>query len=463
MLITWLKGVIGSLISKTTVENALKLDTVLTPEMEEALELWVRMYVDSPPWKSATVLTLNLPAMIASKFAKMATVEARYTLTGGDRADWLLLQIRPVWDKIRNISESACAMGGVVFKPFIVGDCVVVDTITADHFFPTAFDSNNHVTGGVFVAQQRVGDVTYTRLEHQEYNNGTHVIKQRAYKSTSPNLLGTPCSLSEVPSWAGIQEETTIENLEAPLFVYWGMPLANNIAPESPLGVSVYSRAAQTIEQLDKQYSRLLWEFEGGELAVHATQDLFAHRPGGKPGEVELPKGRRRLYRLISDEIEPGKNFFEVFAPNFRDSSLLNGFNALLKRIEQQCGLAFGSLSDPQSVAKTATEIVASKQESYSTVADIQKSLENALSNLVRSIDALATAGALCPSGGYDLAFDWDDSIIVDKEARKQQFWQYVVAGKFPFWRYLVDFEGYTEQEAKALSQDNHIDLFEGA
>ena len=33
-------------------------------------------------------------------------------------------------------------------------------------------------------------------------------------------------------------------------------------------------------------------------------------------------------------------------------------------------------------------------------------------------------------------------------------FWQYVTAGKFPFWRYLVEFEGYSEDDAKAIAEE---------
>lgn len=66
-------------------------------------------------------------------------------------------------------------------------------------------------------------------------------------------------------------------------------------------------------------------------------------------------------------------------------------------------------------------------------------------------MDVYATLYGLAPSGVYDLAFDWDDSLLNDPDARKQQFWQYVEAGRFPFARYLVEFEGYTEDEAAQI------------
>lgn len=451
---SWLKGAVKNLIGKTEIESALRIQTALSDEMSRAVLLWRDMYHDSPPWKSDSVKTLNLPAVISAKIAKMVTVEAEMTLTGGPRADWLTEQLKPIWGNIRTLTEYAAAKSGLVFKPYLSQSRAFVDCVHADRFFPTAFDSNRNITGGVFAAQKTLGNVIYTRLERHEFKDGVYSITQNAYRSTTAGILGSPCSLSAVPEWVEIQPFTQISNLPRPLFVYWKMPFANNIDDASPLGVSVFSRAAATIEELDSQYSRLIWEFEGGELAVHASQDLFSQKPGGKPGKVILPNGKKRLYRLLDDGLETGKNFFDTYFPAFRDASLLNGFNALLRQIETQCGLAFGTLSDPQQVEKTATEIISAKQESYTTISDIQKSLGDALRQLAISLDALATAGNLAPRGSYEIAFKWDDSIVVDKEARKQQFGQYVSAGKFPFWKYLVEFENYTESEAKALSTE---------
>lgn len=453
-LFGWLKGAVRKLIGKNEIENALKVNTALSDEMSRVITLWRDMYHNRPPWKSDDVLTLNLPAVIASKVAKMVTIEAECNITGGARADWISLQIANTWGNLRNLTEFAVAKGGMVFKPYIEGENIVVDCVHADRFYPTAFDSNGIVTGGIFVAQKTIGKTIYTRLERHEYKDGVHIIRQQAYESNTLGMLGSSCSLASVPEWASIQPETWIRNVNQPLFVYWGMPFANNIDDTSPLGVSVYNRAIETIEQLDRQYSRLIWEFEGGELAVHASANMFRPKQGGRPGEVELPKGKNRLYRVLDEGISEQQNFFETYAPAFRDASLLNGFNALLRQVEQQCGLAHGTLSDPESVAKTATEIVSSKQESYSTIADIQKSLENALNRLIASIDILATAGKLAPAGTYQVAFTWDDSIVTDKEAKRQQYWQYVSSGKFPFWAYLVKFEGYTEAEAKKISQE---------
>lgn len=462
-LLSWAKGVANRLIHKNEVENALKKETAISNEMAQAMRLWSDMYANNPPWKSKTVKTLNLPAVIATKIAKLTTIEAKLAITGSKRAEYLQEQLSPIWGNIRNITEYAAAKGGILFKPYILNDNVRIDCVQGDRFFPVSYDSAGNLTGVICVAQMTVGKVTYTRLEEHKFSGGSYVITNKAYKSYNQGLLGSPCSLGEVEEWADIRPETTMTGLGNPLFVYFKMPFANNIDDTSPLGVSIYSRAVETIEQLDRQYSRLLWEYEGGELAIHASEDVFRHeRRKGGPVAV-LPEGKERLYRSLDWFEDKGGNFFDVFSPAFRDSSLLSGINALLREIEQQCGLAFGTLSDPQSVDKTATEVIQSKQESYSTIVDIQKSLEHALRRLVDSVDALAIAGGLATSGEYETAFSWDDSIIVDKDSKRQMFWQYVSAGKFPFWRYLMEFEGYTEDVAKEIARESGtVDLFGG-
>ena len=107
----------------------------------------------------------------------------------------------------------------------------------------------------------------------------------------------------------------------------------------------------------------------------------------------------------------------------------------------------------------TPEEIRSSKQRSYTTVKDLQRALGTALSDLVYSINKLLDAqwnsgAAISPPGDCNVTFDFDDSIISDPKERKQMYWGYVTAGKFPFWRYLVEFEGYSEDDAKAIAAE---------
>ena len=347
----------------------------------------------------------------------------------------------------------ASALGGLIFKPFVSGGSVVVDIVQGDCFYPTAFDSAGRLIGAIFADQIVRDKKIYTRLEKHDYIGGKHSIENIAFVSHSSASIGSEVSLESIPEWANIAPFIEFEDCDRPLFAYFKMPLQNTIDRHSPLGVSAFSRAEHLIRDADEQYGRYLWEFEGGELAVDAAADYIMSTQDGK---AVLPKGKERLFRGLTTR---DQNFYHIFAPVLRDESLKRGFNTILQRIEFQCRLAYGTLSDPNNVEKTAEEIRSSKARSYSMVKAIQKNLQDALVDLIYAIDKLATVYRIAPVGEYQTAFDWDDSIMNDPDKRKQQFWLYVTAGKFPFWLYLVEFEGYTEKEAKAIQTESSANV----
>lgn len=449
-MLRWLRSLLNQMFKQG--DNA---DIILSDKMSSAIALWAQMYEDGGQLcnKKNGIHSLRLPASIASEFARLVTIEMSAAVSGSGRATFLQNQLSPFLDDIRHYAEVACALGGAVFKPYVSGNGIAIDVVQGDAFFPTTFDTSNRMTGAIFTEQIKRKGVIYTRAEHHEYSGGVHTIENKAFASRSSFSIGSPVELSAVKEWEEIQPSVSIENVDRPLFAYFRIPQANHEDRHSPLGTSVYTDAADSIRDADEQYGRYLWEYEGGQMAVDVAEDLLEHHANG---EVTVPKLQKRLYRRhdVKDQ-----NFYEIFAPQLRDESYRKGLDTILKRIEFQCGLAYGTLSDPQSVAMTATEITSSKQRSYSTVSDIQHSLQNSLADLIYSMDQLATLYNLAPAGAYSTAYNWDDSIVNEPSQQKQMFWQYVTAGKFPFWRYLVKFEGYTEKDAKEIESETQGSL----
>ena len=58
--------------------------------------------------------------------------------------------------------------------------------------------------------------------------------------------------------------------------------------------------------------------------------------------------------------------------------------------------------------------------------------------------------------------YDFGD-ITYNEDEDRSRWYSYVVSGKIPFWYYLTKFEGFSEEEAKALeeeAQPKEPDLF---
>lgn len=453
-LANWIREVLGKLIPKKNAEQALHVEAQVPPQMSAAIELWKRLYCGKPPWlfdthgnRDESVQTLGLAATVASKLAKRVTLEARAEVTGGARGSYLNKQLQMLWDDIRRYVEYAAAFGGVVFKPYPDGKELAVDVVMADAFLPTSFNNRGEVTAGVFAQQLIKGSDVYTKLEHHELTGTGYRIVNRAFVSRDTNELGREVSLASVEEWASLEPEATITGVNRPLFAYFRMPFANPVDPESPLGVSVYARAADHMRDADKQYSRILWEYEGSELAIDA--DATALLYDATRGQ-HMPERDKRLFRNTNFQGGGASgDFYKVFSPAIRDQSLFNGLNKLLQQIETDCGLSFGALSDPQNVDKTATEIRSSKQEEYTTVTDMQKALHTALDDLLYAMDIWTTAYQLAPAGAYELTIRFDDSLLNDPDVEKQQDAQEVRDGLLAKWEYRMKWRGEDEQTAR--------------
>lgn len=459
---SFIKGVLNKMFNKSTIENKMNIDIAVSNDMSNAIDLWTMLYEDNAPWvNNKTIFSMNAAAGIASEFARLVTIEFKSEISNNE---FLNNEYQAVIDSIRIYTEYACAKGGLVFKPYLSNGHIEVDLVQADSFFPTAYNSRGEITGTVFVETKTEGDFTYTRLEYHNLSKDGYLIRNSAFKKRNYNqlrtsidqTLGQQILLTDVEEWSQLEPEVIIKNIAKPLFSYFKMPLANNIDSSSPLGVSVYARVSKDLlRKIDEQYSRILWEFEGSELGIDIDSDMFQKDDKGNP---ILPQGKERLYRKLSiDPTATGTSQWNIFSPEIRDSSLFNGLNQLLRKAEFLCGLAYGTLSDAQDTDKTATEIKASKQRSYQMVKDIQKSLQNALEGLAYAMSVWGQLGGLSVSKidvNKDMSFDWDDSIIVDKDTELAIMQSDVASGLLRPELYLMKRYGVSEEEALKMMPD---------
>lgn len=416
-ILQWIRERIDKMLNIQTLKTTTKVDVAISPAMVTALTTWCLMYENKATWLTSEIKSLNLAATIAGEIARAITIEMKIKLAGGARAEFLAEAMRPVNEKLRRQVEYGVAKGGLMMKPFVDGDKIIVDFVQADQFYPVNFDTSGKITACVFSDQRTIGDWTYTRLEYHEFSEGKYTVKNEAFKvkGNTKDVLGTKCPLSDVPAWRSLQPEATITGISRPLFGYFKYPQANNIDPTSPLGVSCYSRAVNLIQQADQQWSDLLWEFDSGKRALFVDSLAFGKDSSGKP---ILPN--KRLYRTLETGSAEGE-LFQEWTPDLREQNILNGLDAILRKIEFSCGLAYGTLSNPQTVDKTATELKIAQQRSYATITDAQKALELALNDLLYAMDIWATLSNLAPKAPYTVTYDFDDSIIVDKDAQFTQ------------------------------------------
>jgi A118 family predicted phage portal protein len=464
-ILQWLREVWLRMINQSDVKQALKLDVAISQPMVDALRTWSNAYINQAPWLTTVGMkSLNLPAAIAGELSRAITIEMAVKVAGSPRADFLQAQVDAFTPKLREQVEYAAAKGGMVMKPYVDGDRIIVDFVQADQFYPITFDSSGRMTACVFSDQRTVGDRHYTRLEFHRMEGGSYFVQNQAFRSGTKDTLGVKCELTEVDAWAKLTPEATITGIRRPLFAYFKYPLANNIDPASPLGVSCYARAMDLIKQADQQWTDFLWEFESGKRALYVDEAAFDR---GKDGKPILPS--TRLYRTLkmAGDVD-GKELFEEWTPDLREANMLAGLDAMLRKIEFNVGLAYGTLSNPATIEKTATELKISQQRSYATVNDAQKALSVALDELVYAMDVWVTLTDLAPKGVYVVTSDFDDSIIVDRDTQFINDLRLVATNIMSKWEFRVRNLGEDEETARdavdeAVPEPEPIPGFYGA
>lgn len=433
----WFLRGIDKMLSKSTIEEALKVKTAISNEMDRAMDLWLKIFTNNAPWLNKEVSSLQLGASIAEEFARLITLEMKSEVTGSERADFINEQYQKVLEDIKSKLGLFNAVGGGFFKPFIKQNKFYIDYIPQTDCKPIKFDSAGNITSIVFSSQVSKGDKIYTRLETHTLQGTNYIVENKVYVTESYNssMLGRVASLFEVEEWSDLRERTVIENIEIPLFSYYKVPLTNNIDTKSCLGPSVYHKAIDSIRKADIQANRLDYEYESAERSIYADETTI--RKDGK---------RSRLIKTL-DTGEDG--FYKEFSPNLRDEGFIRGQNKIKQDIEFQCNLAYGTISDPNAVDKTATEINSSKQRSYSAVSQMQNSLEKALKHLVYILDVYCDLYELAPAGEYEVSAEWDDSIIVDTETEQRIRLQETNLGLGSKIDYLIWRYGLTEEQAQ--------------
>lgn len=478
-LFTRLKQMIGEAIHKLIpykqIEQAANFESPVSNEMTEALNLWAQMYQNKAPYLSESGMkSMNLASFICSELSRQVLQEMKWNITGAekdaegesamnDRAVYQAEQFkRCTGTTLREKLEVGMGAGGMVVKPYpdIKSKRIFFDFVPDWSVFPVSFDGDGYMTDAIFRDSYQDGKTYYTRLERQTVEGDNVIITQNCYKSTTPDTLGKPCELTEVPTWAELEPEIILEGAGGKLpFGWFRVASSNNIDLDSCMGASVFAKAVDMIRDADEQYSRIDWEFKAKETAIDVDPTVLVQKAARDTSgrRYDMPKLNERLFRAVDLGDETTYN---VFDPPIRDVSLLNGLNSILCRIEDLCGLARGTMSDTTAKeALTATQIKILKQRTYETINANQQSLEQCLRDVIAAMQFYADALELAPKGDIEVSFEWDDSVIADTDTELEQRLRLQSAGimskvEVRMW-YLGETRKQAEEAITQISTDN--------
>lgn len=413
------------------------------------------IYSGSPAWlnEDDNIHTVNFAKSICAEAARLTMLDTSVSVSGSSRADWIQQKLNAMYPKLRTWVEYACAYGTIILKPNDDG----VSCYTPSEFI---LSGDDHRQSAVFKTQ-KYDDQTrkyYTRLEYHRFVGDTYLVTNKCYVSDTAAGKGDPIDISATP-WAELAPESSIDGLEAPLFAVLRMPGANNIDTSSLLSLPMFSDALEELKDLDIAYSRNAVEIEDSRRTVLLDSDRLIPSDGSSIKNVASNFDRRRetmkLPRYVRNVYGDGeKTFYQEINPQLNTEMRLTGINALLSQIGFKCGFSNGYfVFNEKTGMVTATQVESDDRRTIQLIKDIRDQLQACLNALIYALDKFADIFFLAPVGVYEVNYDFGD--ITYNEAEDKATWYgYVIAGKVPFWYYLVKFEGMTEEEAKALESE---------
>lgn len=455
------------MIFKRQAEKAFNVQSIVSPDMEKAINQCADVYHGNPEWldDEEGIKTINFAKALCSETARLVTLGIGIHLEGSARAEWLQQQIDLIYPKLRDWVEYGCAYGTVFLKP----NGTSLDVFTPADVLLVDYD-NLGVREIIFKDTYQSGKKWYTRLEHHRFveteMDGAmlrpYYISNRAYVSKSTDSIGDPIPLTQT-KWADMAADTppilkaSGEPLDKPMFGILRTPQANNVDISSPMGLPIFREALEELKDLDIAYSRNAGEIFDSQKIILADDRLLYE--SGKNIKHRGPADVKGLPHYVKNVFgNDQKEFYQEINPQLNTDTRVKGINNLLSQIGYKAGFANGYFVFNQSSGiQTATGVEADQQRTVQFIKDVRDQLESCLDDTLYALNVYADLYGLAPVGTYDVTYDFGD-ILYDREADRSRWWQYVMQGKVPAWLYFTKFEGMTEEDAKAMVEEAQPD-----
>ena len=443
------------------------------------------------PLAERTMFRLNTPKAISAEMAGLVwgeecTVDVSIDGRESEEEDPLnafvqyTLGKNAFREKMQESIEEGLALGGSALKVWseVRHDengneipetrSLMIGYAMADQFIPISWD-NAKVTEGVFVSRIAKGGYYYTRLEWHRWNGLTYVITNELYRSEiqkgktpeeTQDILGVRYPLSEIYPYL---EEVTEIPVEESLFTYWRTPIANNLDDNSPLGMSIYGNALETLHALDICYDSFVREFRLGKKRIIVPARAVRSVVDPQTGKLcRYFDPNDETYEALASDTPDDLKITDN-SVSLRVEEHVSAINAFLSILCLQTGFSAGTFTfDAHNGLKTATEVVSENSKTFKTIKTIQNQLRPAIEHLVRNIIDVAILYdmewegqkiATLAARGYHVNVTFDDGVTQDRQTNINEGVMLVGAGLLSKYTFMTDpkyGQGLTPEDAEA-------------
>lgn len=352
--------------------------------------------------------------------------------------------------RANQLVEQTFALGTGAFVAYTERGETKIDYIRAGMIYPLSWD-NGRVLECAFASERTAGTEKRVYLNIHRLDGENYVIENHLFRRSGS---GDGAALNEIELPEGVLPEVKTGS-SIPLFQILRPNIANNLDPDSPMGLSVYANAIDQLEGVDLVYDSYLNEFRLGKKRI--TVPVSMARVQMEEDGAVTPVFDDNDTEFYAVPASDGENKIVEHNMDLRYEAHEAGVQTALNLLSFKCGMGKDRYNFQDGHVRTATEVVSEKSDLYQSLRKHELMLKDALCGLVR---AVAQLEGLSPDG-LEIGVNFDDSIIEDTGAEKQLFLQEIRDGVRQKWEYRVKFCGEDEETAKAMVEAGSAgDLF---
>lgn len=399
----------------------LRLFGVKTAPVPEGVDDYTRSYED--------INAENITATISNKLGMLTFADSTCTIDDvGERSKLIAEIIGNLFDKGAAIAAQAFGKGGKVLIPYVHDGHIDVQTISQNRMLVRRMDGERILDVSIMLDSCTIETEGYWLMaDYAVDENGVQTIRYRACTTA-----GVEVPLTRIPKWANVQPEITITGTDRALLGFLRCPIDNR-RDMHILGVPITYGAHKSIDELVEHIAIYRREYKLSRMMLGLDATLWRDFGRGKldANGVTIDDVKRTAqdsdtpFVPVEGMVLDGKTPWQTYAPTIRQEAMEARYNSLLRRIEKDCGLSQGILTDRQNVNyANKDEVRAAQYDTFSVIKAMRSAWEKAVADLAYAIDVLAEFYGLTPGGArgqYEIAYDWDYSMIESSSESFQQ------------------------------------------
>lgn len=325
-------------------------------------------------------------------------------------------------------------------------DGVKINYVQGKNIFPISWE-NGRIKEVAFVFPRTVNRKKYALIQLHRLEGGEYVIENDVVECTKGSGTAVPPELwSGLPPFKGVAKEIHTSS-DKPQFVIDKLNIVNNADEDdtNPMGVAIFANVIDILSSIDLKYDSYTNEFDLGRKRIFVAPELLEN----ENGDPVFDSNDTVFYQLPEGALSGNEAIKEVNM-ELRTEAHSTAINDDLNMLSFRVGFGTQRYKFDRGSVQTATQIISENSDMYRTVQKHEIILDNVIRELVHVIIRLGQV-ARVPGlmENVDIAIDFDDSIIEDKQTERQQDMQDVSMGVMSNVEYRSKWYGETVEEAE--------------